>query len=243
MPAAAGLPDAHRDTFPPVSFNYAPRAPDLPPPGSPSAIMADRPVSPSDAHFDDEAVAEEPASADDASAAANGADAAPSDAAPAGATDADAESDAAGADHLQDRLLRLTAEYDNYRRRSVADRQEAVRQGRAGALLPLLEVYDDLRRSLDAARRAAEQDAGGVSADALAQGVDLVFQKFSDALAKVGVTAIEAVGEPFSEEEHEAMMQQAAPDGTASGTVLAEIQPGYRLGDRVLRHARVIVAE
>ena len=209
--------------------------------------MADRPVSPSDAHFDDEAVADEPAAnasaannapagSDDASA--NGADAAPADAA-----SADAEVDSAGADQLQDRLLRLTAEYDNYRRRSVADRQEAVRQGRAGALLPLLEVYDDLRRSLDAARRAAEQDAGGVSADALAQGVDLVFQKFSDALAKVGVTPIEAVGEPFSEEEHEAMMQQAAPDGTASGTVLAEIQPGYRLGDRVLRHARVIVAE
>ena len=57
------------------------------------------------------------------------------------------------------------------------------------------------------------------------------------------MTPIDAVGKPFDEDEHEAMMQQPAPEGTESGTVLAEIQPGYRLGDRVLRHARVIVAE
>ena len=57
------------------------------------------------------------------------------------------------------------------------------------------------------------------------------------------MTPIEAVGKPFDEAEHEAMMQQPAPDDAESGTVLAEIQPGYRLGDRVLRHARVIVAE
>ena len=189
--------------------------------------MADRPVSPSDAHFDDEAVV-------DPDPAAEATPDAPDEAASAAPADAGEE-----AGQLQDRLLRLTAEYDNYRRRSVSDRQEAVRQGRAGALLPMLEVYDDLRRSLDAAQQAAD----GAANDALVQGVELVFQKFSDALGKAGVTPIEAVGEPFSEELHEAMMQQPAPDDTASGTVLAEIQPGYRLGDRVLRHARVIVAE
>ena len=205
--------------------------------------MADHPVSPSDAHFDDEAVS---------NASTDGPPDTPADDAPeAGDPDAgdpetsDSEmSDLEASEQLnplQDRLLRLSAEYDNYRRRSVSDRQEAVRQGRASALLPVLEVYDDLRRSLDAAQRASGQDAG--ASDALVQGVELVFQKFSAALDKVGVTPIEAVGEPFSEELHEAMMQQPAPEDTASGTVLAEIQPGYRLGDRVLRHARVIVAE
>ena len=199
--------------------------------------MADRPVSPSDAHFDDEAVLSDdaPDTAQDATPAGEAPDA------PGAAASGEPAADDAG--QLQDRLLRLTAEYDNYRRRSVTDRQEAVRQGRSGVLLPFLEVYDDLRRSLDAARRAADQDAGSPSFDAMSQGVELVFQKFTDALEKVGVTPIDAVGEPFSEAEHEAMMQQPAPDGTASGTVLAEIQPGYRLGDRVLRHARVIVAE
>ena len=187
-------------------------------------------MSPSDAHFDDEAVAEDgPATTDSASDALT--EDAPTEAA----------SDELGP--LQDRLLRLTAEYDNYRRRSVTDREEAVRQGRRGVLIPVLDVYDDLRRSLDAARRAAKQDATSPSFDALSQGVELVFQKFGDALEKAGVTEIDAVGKPFSEDEHEAMMQQPAPDGTDSGTVLAEIQPGYRLGDRVLRHARVIVAE
>ena len=190
--------------------------------------MADRPVSPSDAHFDDEAVAGEPPAAEPGSDEPS--DAAPSDAAPSDAASGEL-------DQAKDRLLRLTAEYDNYRRRSVADRQEAVRQGRVAVLAPMLEVYDDLRRSLDAA-----QQADG-AADALVEGVELVFQKFSDALGKVGVTPIEAVGEPFSEELHEAMMQQPATDDAPSGTVLAEIQPGYRLGARVLRHARVIVAE
>lgn len=191
--------------------------------------MADREFSPSDAHFDDEAVAEPDAPAEDA------ADEAPE----ADGSDRAAEE----IDRLQDRLLRLTAEYDNYRRRSIADREEAVRQGRRAVLTPILDVYDDLTRSLDAAQRAAQQDASSSSFDALSQGIELVYQKFSDALQRVGVTPIEAVGKPFDEDEHEAMMQQPAPDGTESGTVLAEIQPGYRLGDRVLRHARVIVAE
>ena len=195
--------------------------------------MSDRPVSPSDAAFDDSP----PRDSEEAPADAP-------EAATAEAPDADAaaEPDAESA-RVQERLLRVTAEYDNYRRRSVADRQEAVRQGRQTALVPMLEVFDDLTRSLEAARRAAQQDAGSSAFEALMEGVELVHQKFQDALAKVGVTPIEAVGQPFSEDLHEAMMQQPAPDGTESGTVLAEIQAGYRLGDRVLRHARVIVAE
>ncbi|MGB3542651.1 MAG: nucleotide exchange factor GrpE [Rubrivirga sp.] len=188
--------------------------------------MPDRPVAPSDAHFDtDDALEDETQPI----------------------PEPDSESDPSDADldvqRLQDRLLRVTAEYDNYRRRSVSDREEAVRQGRLGVLLPVLEVYDDLRRSLDASRRAAKQDAGSASFDALSQGIELVYQKFADALDKVGVEPIEAVGKPFDEDQHEAMMQQAATDDAESGTVLAEIQPGYRLGDRVVRHARVIVAE
>ncbi len=190
----------------------------------------DRSVSPSDAHFDDEGA---PTASDVAEA--------PAEDDPRLQEELEQLREETQA--LQEKLLRQAAEYDNYRRRSVSDRQEALRQGRQSVLLPILEVYDDLRRSLDAARRAASQDASAVSADALAEGVDLVVKKFEDALTKLGVQPIDAVGAAFSEDEHEAMMQQAAPEGTASGTVLAEIQPGYRLGDRVLRHARVIVAE
>lgn len=151
-------------------------------------------------------------------------------------------------DDLRDQLLRRAAEFQNYRRRQENDRAEAERQGRTAVLLPALEVYDDLRRSLDAARRVAHQDAAGpvagsASFDALSQGVDLVYRKFEGILERLGVTAIETSGVPFDVDEHEAVLQQPAPNGEPSGTVLAEVQPGYRLGDRVLRHAGVIVAQ
>ena len=146
-------------------------------------------------------------------------------------------------DDLKDQLLRRAAEFQNYRRRSEADRTEAERQGRTAVLLPVLDVYDDLRRSLDAARRVAHQDDGSAGFDALSQGVDLVYRKFEGILERLGVTQIETDGVPFDVDLHEAVMQQPAPNGEASGTVLAEIQPGYRLGDRVLRHAGVIVAQ
>ncbi len=147
---------------------------------------------------------------------------------------------------LNDQLLRKSAEFQNYRRRTEQQRSADEARARDGVLVPFLEVYDDLRRSLDAAQRQGKQDGQGTSPafDALAEGVDLVFKKFGATLEKMGVERIEATGQPFSEDLHEAMMQQPAPnEDTASGTVLAEIQPGYRIGDRILRHSRVIVAQ
>ena len=156
---------------------------------------------------------------------------------------ADADGLQAEIDDLRDQLLRRAAEFQNYRRRTEADRAEADRQARAAILLPMLDVYDDLRRSLDAARRVAHQDGGSPAFDALSQGVDLVYRKFEALLERFGVTPIETSGQAFDVDLHEAVMQQPAPDGEASGTVLAEVQPGYRIGDRVIRHARVIVAQ
>ncbi len=144
---------------------------------------------------------------------------------------------------LRDQLLRRAAEFQNYRRRTEADRAEADRQAKATVLLPLLDVYDDLRRSLDAARRVAHQDAASPAFDALSQGVELVYRKFEGTLERFGVTPIETAGVPFDVDVHEAVMQQPAPADEPSGTVLAEVQPGYRIGDRVLRHASVIVAQ
>ena len=146
-------------------------------------------------------------------------------------------------DDLRDQLLRRAAEFQNYRRRTESDRATADQQTRAAVLLPLLDVYDDLRRSLDAARRVAHQDTATPAFDALSQGVELVYRKFESLLEGFGVTPIETSGEAFDEALHEAVMQQPAPDGEATGTVLAEVQPGYRIGDRVIRHARVIVAQ
>lgn len=204
-----------------ASFDADPRPPDAPPAMTADDRPADAPDTPTtDAPEGDASEGEVPP------------------------TDAGLDADALRAEvsDLQAKLLRQAAEYQNYRRRSEGDRAEAVRAGRRGVLLPMLEVYDDLRRSLEAAQQAAKQGGAG-GTDALLQGVELVTKKFEDALTRVGVEPIEAVGRPFSEDEHEALMQQPGGDAAESGTVLAEIQPGYRLGDRVLRHARVIVAE
>lgn len=141
---------------------------------------------------------------------------------------------------LEDQLLRRAAEFQNYRRRTEAEFAGAAERGRAEALLPMLDVFDDLRRSLDAAEKAATGQNEPLY-QALRDGVELVYKKFEDTLKGFGVEAIEAVGQPFDEELHEAMMQQEAPDAPA-GTVVGEIQKGYRMGERVLRHARVIVA-
>ena len=148
---------------------------------------------------------------------------------------------------LQEDRLRRIAEFQNYRRRTEQERSAATTRGREDAVLAILDAYDDLRRALDAAEVIAADAPDGTphpAYDALHEGVDLVHQKFTDVLARLGVKSIEAVGHPFDESLHDALMQQPAPDpDTPSGTVLAAVQPGYRMGDRVLRHAQVIVAQ
>jgi len=145
---------------------------------------------------------------------------------------------------LQEQVLRRAAEFRNYRRRTESELGQTSRRGREEVILALLDVFDDLRRSLGAASQAAQVEETGPAFNALNDGVQLVFKKFTDALASFGIEAIESVGQPFDEELHEAMMQQPAPDSeTPSGTVLAEIQPGYRIADRILRHAQVVVAQ
>lgn len=145
---------------------------------------------------------------------------------------------------LQEQVLRRAAEFQNYRRRTDSQLGNAARRGREEVVLSLLDVFDDLRRSIGAADQAGEAEETDPAFKALNDGVQLVFKKFSVALVAWGVEPLECIGQPFDEELHEAMMQQPSPDpAIPSGTVLAEIQPGYRMGDRVLRHARVVVAQ
>lgn len=145
---------------------------------------------------------------------------------------------------LQEQVLRRAAEFQNYRRRTESDLGQSARRGREEVILAMLDVFDDMRRSLGAAGQAVQVESTGSAFDALNDGVQLVFRKFADALVSFGVEPLDTVGQPFDEELHEALMQQPAPNPeTPSGTVLAEIQPGYRMGDRILRHAGVVVAE
>ena len=143
---------------------------------------------------------------------------------------------------LEEQLLRRAAEFQNYRRRTDLELGQAAARGRGEVVVKMLDVLDDLQRSLDAAEQANDAEQGGTTYQALKTGVDLVCKKFEDTLRGLGVEPIEAVGQPFDENQHEAMMQQPVPEAE-SGTVVGEIQKGYRMGDRVLRHARVIVAQ
>ncbi|MEL6771307.1 MAG: nucleotide exchange factor GrpE [Bacteroidota bacterium] len=145
----------------------------------------------------------------------------------------------------QDQVKRKAAEFENYRRRTTAELGQAAARGRAEAVVRILDVYDDFRRSLQAATETAEkQSTDDPAFEGLREGVELVYRKFTGELEKLGVQPIMTVGEPFDERVHEALMQQPVDDPEiASGTILAEIQRGYALDGRVLRHARVVVAQ
>ncbi len=136
-------------------------------------------------------------------------------------------------EELNDKHLRAVAELQNFRRRATTEKQDAVRYASADLIRALLPVADDLERSL----AAAEDDSG----TSLAEGVKLVHQNLLKAFETYHVERIASVGQPFDPALHEAMMQQPS-DEHDPGTVLEEYQAGYKLWDRVLRHAKVIVS-
>jgi molecular chaperone GrpE len=132
-----------------------------------------------------------------------------------------------------DRALRTLAEFDNYRKRAVREHGSAVGQGKAQVLRELLEVVDNFDRALE--------HAGEDVPVSFLEGMELVARGLHDLLDRQGVARIEAVGAVFDPERHEALTMQPSEDAEPN-TVLQEVQPGYTLGDRVLRPTKVIVA-
>ncbi len=142
----------------------------------------------------------------------------------------------------RDKLLRQAAEFQNYRRRTEQEKATLVDLGKEIVVRQMLDVLDDFHRTIEAAEAIEQKTRPDQAYQTLKQGVDLIYRKFMDEMARLGVEPIEAVGAPFDENLHEAMLQQPAPEGTAPGTVINEFQKGYRMGERVVRHARVVVA-
>jgi molecular chaperone GrpE len=136
----------------------------------------------------------------------------------------------------EDRLLRLQADFENFRRRALRERTEAHQYGHQNLVKDLLLTVDNLDRAIDHAQKSEDGDLDG-----LLQGVELVRRDLLTALARNGVTPVEAVGEAFDPAHHEAVAQ--APDASvAPNTVIEELQKGYLLRDRLLRASRVIVS-
>ena len=136
-------------------------------------------------------------------------------------------------DEYLDALQRLKAEFDNYRKRAARDQEQLVARAHERLAKELLPVLDDLERALDAAEEHEEAQ--------LEEGVRLVHRSLVEALEKEGVAEIETDGR-FDPHVHEALLSQP-DDEKESGAILDVLQKGYRIGDKVLRPARVIVVE
>ena len=135
-----------------------------------------------------------------------------------------------------DRLLRLQADFDNFRKRALKERQEAVQYGHQNLFKDLLSVVDNLDRAIGHARESDGADLGS-----FLQGVELVRRELLGIFEKHHVSEIEALGKPFDPAFHEAMAQVES-DEVPQGTVLEVLEKGYALRDRLVRPARVVVA-
>jgi molecular chaperone GrpE len=138
-------------------------------------------------------------------------------------------------DDLHDRLLRVTAEFDNYRKRTDRERRERGEAAGLDVIRELLPAIDDLERALQAP--VDDVTAAGVRA-----GVELVHRQLLDLLKRRGVEPFDAVGQDFDPEWHEAVTNEPA-DGRRDGEVVGELRRGYKVGERLLRPAMVRVAK
>ncbi|HKP84605.1 MAG TPA: nucleotide exchange factor GrpE [Blastocatellia bacterium] len=136
---------------------------------------------------------------------------------------------------LYDQLLRRQAEFENYRRRVERERGETYTRARAEVLLELLPVIDNFERAL-----ASLENSTG-DAESLRHGVELIHKQFQDALTKFGLEPVESVGQAFDPHLHEAVTIEPT-DKHKENTVIEEFQRGYKLGEKLLRPAKVKVA-
>jgi molecular chaperone GrpE len=155
---------------------------------------------------------------------------------PASARSADPLAQAqAEAAKLKDAWLRTAADFDNFRKRSRKEMEDARRNGREDLLRAVLPVFDNLERAIQSAQRSSDVKA-------MADGLSMVQRQFVEALGREGIARIPTVGHAFDPGVHEAIQQVETSDHPP-GTVLAEVQPGYVQGDRLVRAAMVVVAK
>jgi molecular chaperone GrpE len=137
-------------------------------------------------------------------------------------------------DRTKEQLLRVAADFDNFRKRSRKDVEDADRRGKEDAVREMLPVFDNLERAVSAAQ-------GATDVAAIVDGVRMVLKLFDDQAARLGLTKVKAVGERFDPAIHDAI-QQVETDDHPPGTVIAEVVSGYRLGEKLVRPAMVVVA-
>ena len=135
----------------------------------------------------------------------------------------------------QDKYLRLQAEFDNFRKRTLREKMELVQSGSAECVKNFLPLMDDLQRALEAIEKSNDLES-------LREGVKLIAQKFRETLKKQNVKEIEALGLELDTDHHEAVARFDAGK-EKKGKIVDVVQPGYKMGDKVLRFAKVVVGE
>ena len=137
-------------------------------------------------------------------------------------------------EHEKKEYMFLMSDFENFRRRTIKEKADLIKNGTEGAMRELLPVVDDLERAIDAINKGGDLDS-------LKEGVDLIYNKFVKYLESQHVSAIKSTGKDFDTDIHEAVTTFPAPDPSMKGKVIDTTIKGYMINDKVLRHAKVVV--
>jgi len=136
----------------------------------------------------------------------------------------------------KDRYLRLSAEFDNFRKRSRKEREDLIKTAGESVIVELLHVVDDFDRAIKSIDQSTDLQA-------IKDGIQLITNKFGEFLKRQGVTEIDAMGHELNTDLHEAITKIPSPDESAKGKVIDVVQKGYLLNEKVIRYSKVIVGE
>lgn len=136
---------------------------------------------------------------------------------------------------LNDKYLRLYSEFDNYRKRTLKEKSELIRTASEDVLKALLPVIDDFERAIKANENIDE-------ATPIKEGIHLIYNKLKSSTHQKGLTSFDSIGQEFNSDTMEAITHIPATDESQKGKVIDEIEKGYKLGDKVIRYAKVVVA-
>lgn len=137
---------------------------------------------------------------------------------------------------INDKYLRISAEFDNYRKRTMKERMELAKSAGESVLVNILPVIDDFERALGSVSEAKDINA-------VKEGLDLIYHKFKEFLSQQGIKEIEALNEDFDTDIHEAISKIKAPVKKLKGKVVDVIEKGYLLNDKVIRYSKVVIGE
>lgn len=136
----------------------------------------------------------------------------------------------------QDKYIRLSADFDNFRKRTLKEKMELVEYGGEDVIKSMLSVLDDMGRAV-----AANKDSDNISA--IRSGMELIYHKMTDALKQKGVTEIPALGEKFDTDLHDAITKFPVEEESKKGSVIDVVEKGYKMKEKVIRYAKVVVGE